>query len=64
MTLFCSAVVIYHDRFEGKAWCCNCSFWVKNDPTPTKVALEKHEIGEPVQQDKISLFFKVSLRLF
>ena len=63
MTLFCSAVVIYHDRFEGKRWCCNCTFWRKNDPTPTSVALEKHENGEPVQLDKISLFFKVSLVL-
>merc|ERR1712038_310937 len=35
MTLFCSAVIIYHNKFEGRCCDCNCK---TSDPTPTEVA--------------------------
>eukprot|EP00551_Chaetoceros_affinis_P010007 CAMPEP_0203669662 /NCGR_PEP_ID=MMETSP0090-20130426/5962_1 /ASSEMBLY_ACC=CAM_ASM_001088 /TAXON_ID=426623 /ORGANISM="Chaetoceros affinis, Strain CCMP159" /LENGTH=1171 /DNA_ID=CAMNT_0050534389 /DNA_START=203 /DNA_END=3718 /DNA_ORIENTATION=- len=54
MTLFCTAVIIYHNHFEGKAGCCNCTFWKRNSPTPTETALQSHE----VKLDRISTFFK------
>lgn len=59
MTLFCTSVVIYHNRFESKPYCCNCSFWVQSNPSPTEIALKKREDGEELEVDKISLFFKV-----
>ena len=59
MTLFCTSVIIYHNRFENKPFCCNCTFWRKCDPTPTEEALEKFERGETVEKDKISKFFQV-----
>jgi len=60
MSLFCTSVVIYHNRFEGKRYCCNCTFWVKNNPTPTeKAALETQEEGGEWKMDRMSTFFKV-----
>lgn len=35
MTLFCSAVVVYHNKFEGRCCDCNCK---NSDPNPTEVA--------------------------
>mmetsp|Transcript_7578 Transcript_7578/g.11037 ORF Transcript_7578/g.11037 Transcript_7578/m.11037 type:complete len:1056 (+) Transcript_7578:163-3330(+) len=58
MTLFCTSVVIYHDRFETKKWCCNCSFWSKCDPTPTEKAIEDYQNGVELKTDPISRFFK------
>lgn len=61
MTLFCTSVVIYHNRFESKRFCCNCSFWSKSNPTPTESALDK---GEEIQDDRISSFFKQKVAPF
>jgi predicted RND superfamily exporter protein len=60
MTLFCTSVIIYHNRLENKPYCCNCSFWRKCDPTPTEAALKRCEDGEPPHVDRISKFFQVS----
>lgn len=60
MTLFCTAVIIYHDRFETKQGCCNCLFCFKEDPTPTEAALARCESSEGPQMDRVSYFFKVS----
>ncbi len=61
MTLFCTAVVIYHNRFEAKGGCCNCSFWSRSNPNPTQISKEKRENGDPKEVDRISEFFEVSL---
>merc|ERR1719223_1110098 len=58
MTLFCTSVVIYHNRFEGKPFCCNCTFWKRNSPTPTENALQSYEAGIVPDLDRISKFFK------
>ena len=60
MTLYCTAVVIYHDRFENKNGCCNCSFWSKSNMSPTQIAVENKD-GEGPSPDRITVFFKVSL---
>jgi len=57
MALFCTAVVIYHDRFESKPYCCNCNCKKDSENSPTKIALTTHE-GRKL--DPISTFFKVS----
>lgn len=61
MSLYCTAVVIYHNRFETKECCCSYDFWVKNDPTPTEIAFEKEETGDVVKLDRVSRFFKVCM---
>ena len=64
MSLFCTSVVIYHNRFESKNWCCNCSFWRRCEPTPTEIALEKRKNDEPKEVDRISRFFEDKLGPF
>ncbi len=59
MTLFCTSVVIYHNLFEGKPFCCNCTFWKRNNPTPTEAALQSYQVGIVPGLDPISKFFKV-----
>ncbi|CAB9521609.1 dispatched homolog 1 [Seminavis robusta] len=47
MTLFCTAVVIYHDRYEDRGCCgCCCTNCTKTDPPPTQAALTHMESGE------------------
>jgi hypothetical protein len=64
MTLFCCSVVIYHDRFENKPYCCSCTFWKKSDSTPTENALRNQRAGEEPKIDIISLFFRDKLAPF
>ena len=64
MTLFCTSVVIYHNVFEGKPGCCNCTFWRMNSPTPTEKALKSYEDGEQPELDKISRFYEVSFAFY
>jgi len=63
MTLFCTSVVIYHDRFENKS-CCYCKFWVKSTPTATETAMKRYSDGEVLKMDPISKFFKEKLGPF
>lgn len=60
MTLFCTAVVIFHDRFESQACfgcCCPCG--VQNPSNTDKARQALEEAGEePVQGDRVSRFFK------
>jgi len=69
MTLFFSAVVIYHDRFEDRSCfgccCTNCS---KTDPSPTDAAQEalenRDDDNEEVKGDRVSEFFRVKVAGF
>jgi len=71
MSLFCTAVVIYHNKFEKGACCCAPSccyggFCATSDPSPTEKARE-HVIslnGETPQADKISTFFRTKIAVF
>ncbi len=60
MTLFCTAVVIYHDRFESRAKCgCCCPCGVQN-PSVTenaKAAIEANG-GDEMKRDRVSVFFR------
>jgi len=65
MTLFCTAVVIYHNKFEKDVCCCDifssCKSRCKNsNPSPTTIASEKMTANdEPVQdRDRVSTFFR------
>ena len=60
MTLYCTAVVIYHDRFESKDGCCNCTFWSKSETSSTQPSLEMK--GQEV--DRITTFFREKFRPF
>ncbi len=62
MTLYCTAVIIYHDRFESSEGCCNCFFCFKEAPTPTEVAFARLENNEGPKMDRISFFFRVSAK--
>jgi predicted RND superfamily exporter protein len=59
MTLFCTAVVIYHDRYEDRknyGCCCPCGVL---SPTATEKALKSiEENGENLKGDRISEFFR------
>lgn len=61
MTLFCTAVVIYHDRYEqrGCFGCC-CTDCSKTDPSPTEKAHETLESGQDddAKGDVVSEFFR------
>ena len=58
MTLFCTAVTIYHDRFEDEPGCCSFFCCVKNDPSPTQAALARLERNEGPKMDRVSSFFR------
>lgn len=66
MSLFCTAVVIYHDRYENRARCgCCCPCGVQN-PSVTenaKAALEAND-GEFMKRDRVSEFFRVKVSSF
>jgi len=63
MSLFCTATIIYHNHFETKAGCCNCSCR-KCDPTSTEIAKKKDEDGEEPTVDPISRFFEEKVTPF
>jgi predicted RND superfamily exporter protein len=64
MSLFCTAVVIYHDRYEDRSsccynCCCSCTNCSKSDPSPTQTAREALESEEAHEHiDRVSEFFK------
>ena len=66
MTLFCTAVVIYHNRFEDRGCCgCCCTNCRRSDPTPTEQAREALESGETEGHvDRVSDFFRTKVAGF
>jgi len=65
MTLFCTAVIIYHDRFENSAvfgCCCPCGRVTPTNTDEARVALENSD-GE-IKRDRVSEFFKVQVAGF
>ena len=65
MTLFCTAVIIYHNRYEDSACfgcCCPCGV---QKPTVTEKALAVAEATEgDAQRDRVSEFFKIKVAGF
>lgn len=64
MTLFCTAVIVYHDKFQKEGSCCCaptcCMGGVCNTshPSPTEKALERVRAGEGGEGNRITRFFK------
>ena len=55
MSLFCTAVVIYHNKFETRSCCVRTGCCLNTDPNPTQLARE-----DPSKQreDRFSRFFR------
>jgi len=66
MSLFCTAVVIYHDRFESRArFGCCCPFGVqKPSVTENAKATLEAEDGEDAKRDRVSEFFRTKVASF
>merc|ERR1712085_34456 len=65
MTLFCTSVVIYHNRFENQAkfgCCCPCGLVTPSNTEQARLSLEEH--GEDIKQDRVSEFFKTRVAGF
>jgi len=65
MTLFCTAVVIYHNRYENSArfgCCCPCGLVDPSNTEEARLALEGNE--EEIKRDRVSEFFKVKVAGF
>ena len=58
MTLFCTSVVIYHDRFERKGCCCFGGCFALIKPSNTQQALEKVDSNEGTYKDRVGYFFR------
>lgn len=67
MSLFCTAVVIYHNKFEkpeARCWCIpttccsNGGFCRTSSPTPTEYYHSKAEAGEGGEGGRITRFFR------
>lgn len=59
MTLFCTAVVIYHDRFEDRGCCgCCCPCNVQNPSGTEKARTALEESDEEIKGDRVSEFFR------
>jgi len=67
MTLFCTSVIIYHNKYESRG-CCGGGCWKKNlELTPTdqaRIAFEEKPEGEELKGDRISEFFKTKMAPF
>jgi predicted RND superfamily exporter protein len=67
MTLFCTAVVIYHDRYEDRpAKCGCCTDCTYTEPSPTESAQEalKASDSNEEQGDRVSVFFRTKVATF
>ena len=71
MSLYCTAVVIYHNKFEKGACCCAPSccyggFCATSDPTSTEKAFQQAKAmhWETPEGDKISSFFRTKVTVF
>lgn len=74
MTLYCTAVVIYHNKFE-RPGCCPCfvgGYCKTSDPTPTETANQNalareagsYEEDAPATGEKVSAFFRDKVSAF
>lgn len=66
MSLFCTAVIIYHQRFESRSKCgCCCPCGVQT-PTPTEKARAILETngGDIIKRDPVSEFFRNKVAKF
>lgn len=74
MSLFCTSVVIYHNKFE-RPGCCPCfsgGFCQTGDPTPTEIAFKNATASEegsfsaeaPATAEKVSAFFRDKVSAF
>jgi hypothetical protein len=65
MTLFCTAVVIYHNKFERPGCCSSCSAGCGTiDPSSTQEGLEKVNDDVDHEGDRISNFFRTKMSPF
>jgi len=67
MTLFCTAIVIYHDRYEDRPAKCGCfTDCTATDPSPTETAREALKTGEADEGngDRVSVFFRTKVATF
>jgi hypothetical protein len=65
MTLFCTSVVIYHNRFENNAkfgCCCPCGLVTPSNTEQARLSLEEH--GGDIKRDRVSEFFKTKVAGF
>eukprot|EP00526_Cylindrotheca_closterium_P002020 CAMPEP_0113628530 /NCGR_PEP_ID=MMETSP0017_2-20120614/14784_1 /TAXON_ID=2856 /ORGANISM="Cylindrotheca closterium" /LENGTH=1069 /DNA_ID=CAMNT_0000538841 /DNA_START=11 /DNA_END=3220 /DNA_ORIENTATION=+ /assembly_acc=CAM_ASM_000147 len=61
MTLFCTSVVIYHDRFEDRSkcgCCCPCGTISPSNTENARVKLEEAGIVGKLDGDRVSRFFR------
>ena len=69
MTLFCTSVVIYHNRFERQGYCCLEGLCSKVEPSPTEVALtrgkasDEDEVGS-LKASKVTKVFRTKVAGF
>mmetsp|Transcript_20285 Transcript_20285/g.40531 ORF Transcript_20285/g.40531 Transcript_20285/m.40531 type:complete len:1086 (-) Transcript_20285:125-3382(-) len=66
MSLFCTAVVIYHDRYESRAkcgCCCPCGVQTPSVTENAKAAIEANN-GEEMKRDRVSEFFRTKVSSF
>ena len=66
MSLFCTAVVIYHNRYEDRpAKCGCCTDCSQTDPSPTVKALQNmSEENADAKEDRMSYFFRTKVSTF
>lgn len=65
MTLFCTAVVIYHNRYENNArfgCCCPCRPVTPSNTEQARLAAE--ESDEEMKRDRVSEFFRTKVSSF
>mmetsp|Transcript_12985 Transcript_12985/g.20175 ORF Transcript_12985/g.20175 Transcript_12985/m.20175 type:complete len:1086 (+) Transcript_12985:171-3428(+) len=66
MSLFCTAVVIYHDRYESRAkcgCCCPCGVQTPSVTENAKAAIEANN-GDEMKRDRVSEFFRTKVSSF
>jgi predicted RND superfamily exporter protein len=65
MTLFCTAVVIYHNKYERPGCCSSCSAGCSTiDPSSTQEAFAKVNSDDDFKRDRISTFFRTKMSPF
>ena len=66
MSLFCTAVVIYHNRFEDRARCgCCCPCGVQNPSVTERARILLEENGDEIaKRDRVSEFFRNKVATF